>query len=465
MKSIVTLLHDCSSYVYSYLMKMRYLSRWFILSLDMSLCAIAFILSSVVLSRFVPSLATYSSVGLLMYEMLVVLMVQISCFIAMRTYRNVLRFSTYRDLAKLLLSQLGTFVTLLLVNLSSKQIFGTDLFTGVSLFAYIVSSTFLLGSLRIGVRIMFDVSFQSRQRKPLLILGTREVNISAWRMLKGDGKSTYRLRGFAEDNMGSSEKLIMGVPVVSIQDQEVVHRFIQKHGITHVLITSSEYVSLESSRVFATLSDWGLTLLQMPEVNLFQTPDADKVPMKLRPIHIEDLLNRKPIEMDSTHVSDSVTDRVVMVTGAAGSIGSELVRQLVRFKPSHLLLIDNAETPLHAIRVELESIAQGVPFTAMVLDVRNSQRLEQVMAQYQPKVVYHAAAYKHVPMMEDYPSEAIMTNVLGTKNVADACRKCGVERMGMVSTDMAVNPFNGMGCSTRIAEIDMQSLSSAIQEG
>ncbi len=444
---------------------MRYLSRWFILLLDLILCSIAFLFSSAVLSRFIPSLPAYGSVGLLFYQLLIVLTIQLCCFMVVRPYRSVLRFSTFRDLVRLLLCQLICVSVLLGVEAFTSQLMGRDLFVGLSFVVYFVSSLTLMSFMRIAVRVMFEISFQSRQRLPMLIMGDRDSNVNVARMLKGDLHSPYKIVGMAEEKLGSGEKMIMNVPLITFEDKEVVQRFIKEHGVTHVLVTSAAFLTADIAHVMMTLNDWGMKLLRLPKVDVMTAERDASEPLRIQPIRIEDLLNREPIVLTDEKVSECVRDNVVMVTGAAGSIGSELVRQLSHHAPKTLILLDNAETPLHAIKVELEAMPQQVPFITVVVDIRNALRMEQLISQYRPKVLYHAAAYKHVPMMEENPSEAILTNVMGTKIVADCCMKYGVERMVMISTDKAVNPSNVMGASKRIAEIYVQSLNTAKEEG
>ena len=260
---------------------------------------------------------------------------------------------------------------------------------------------------RIAVRVMCESSCQSRQRLPLLIVGNRDSNVNVARMLKGDLHSPYKIVGMAEESLGKGEKMIMNVPLITFENEAVVKRFMEEHGVKHVLVTAATFKHVDITKVMMTLNDWGVTLLQLPKVDVMAKERDASEPLRIQPMRIEDLLNREPIVLTDEKVSEFVRDNVVMVTGAAGSIGSELVRQLSHHAPKTLILLDNAETPLHAIKVELEAMPQQVPFITVVVDIRNASRMEQLISQYRPKMLYHAAAYKHVPMMEENPSEAI----------------------------------------------------------
>ena len=236
-----------------------------------------------------------------------------------------------------------------------------------------------------------------------------------------------------------------------------------KLGLGGILFTSETDAQNEQDGLIQMASETSVKILMVPSID--EVNGSNLLHYRVRQVKIEDLLGRPEIEISLKEIKENFRDRVIMVTGAAGSIGSELCRQLAGYGLKQLVLFDNAETPMHNIRLELEDTFKGLNFVPVIGDVRNTKRLDFVFRKYRPSVVFHAAAYKHVPLMEENPCEAVMVNVVGSKKVADKCLEYGVDMMVMISTDKAVNPTNIMGCSKRLAEIYVQSLGLALSEG
>lgn len=236
-----------------------------------------------------------------------------------------------------------------------------------------------------------------------------------------------------------------------------------KRGIDAVLFSSPAAARDERERLVKYCTEAGVRVLVAPPID--EVTDGRLMKQVVREIRIEDLLGRPEIRISLDEIREGVRGRTILVTGAAGSIGSELCRQLAGFGVGRLVLFDNAETPMHNIRLELEERHPDLTFTPVIGDVRMPERLNHAFATYRPQIVFHAAAYKHVPLMEENPCEAVLANVAGTRNVADLCLRYGVEKMVMISTDKAVNPTNVMGASKRMAEIYVQSLGQAIRRG
>ena len=287
-------------------------------------------------------------------------------------------------------------------------------------------------------------------------------------MIRSESNSRYRVVGFV-DNGNNQDKQIFGLPIYSTANSKLL-TILEKKQVQAVVVSPLKLKGGEVSNELNMFVDAGLQLLMIPKLTNYKDGDEMgefNVERNLRKIQIEDLLGRTPIEIDKSPIENMISDKVVMITGAAGSIGSEIVRQLSTFKPKKLILLDNAETPLHNVKLELTEKFNNIEYAFVIADVRMRDRIEAVFAEMRPNVVFHAAAYKHVPLMEDNPSECVMANVKGTCNVADMAVKYGVAAFVMVSTDKAVNPTNVMGCSKRIAEIYVQSLAKklALQGG
>jgi len=269
--------------------------------------------------------------------------------------------------------------------------------------------------------------------------------------------------GFIDDK-SNQNKQIFGLPIYSTKRKDIISS-LQKKRIKAIVVSPLKLNDNNIAKSLNCFIDAGFQILMIPRLMHYKEGDDISefdVEKNLKKIQIEDLLGRKPIEIDKGPIEKMISGKVIMITGAAGSIGGEIVRQLSLFKPKKLVLLDNAETPLHNMRLELTEKFQNIEYAFVIADVRMRDRIEAVFAECRPNVVFHAAAYKHVPLMEDNPSECVVANVMGSRNVADMAVKYGVDSFVMVSTDKAVNPTNVMGCSKRIAEIYVQSLSKKL---
>ena len=251
--------------------------------------------------------------------------------------------------------------------------------------------------------------------------------------------------------------------VYFVSDQAEFNRLVNRYNIKAILFTDYKVVKEESERLIRFCEKKKIRMLLLPSIDELQ---GGKIQLRTLPeVRIEDLLGREEIRINMEEIANSLRGKVVLVTGAAGSIGSELCRQLCHFGLKQLVLFDSAETPMHNIRLELEEKFPDVEFAPVMGDIRMIHRVESIYQRFHPQIVFHAAAYKHVPLMEENPCEAVHTNVYGTRNVADMAVKYEVDKFIMVSTDKAVNPTNVMGASKRLAEMYVQSLSIAISKG
>jgi FlaA1/EpsC-like NDP-sugar epimerase len=358
---------------------------------------------------------------------------------------------------------------LFVVDYSSFLFVGEGMFLRLEVVLYSIFAFLLLFGLRLFVKLFFDRFYlPSSKSKSIVVYGTRSAGISIAKMLRSDSESEYRVVGFIDDR-SNYNKEIFGLPIYSTVKEGVVSELLKKR-VSAIVVSPLKLNDRSTLKTLSKFIDSGFQILMIPSLMHYKEGDDISnldVSKNLKRIQIEDLLGRKPIEIDKTPIENMISGKTVMITGAAGSIGSEIVRQLSRFSPRKLVLLDNAETPLHNIKLEMMERFHDIEYAFVIADVRMRDRIDSIFAEMRPNVVFHAAAYKHVPLMEDNPSECVLANVKGTCNMADMAVKYGVDSFVMVSTDKAVNPTNVMGCSKRIAEIYVQSLAKKLskQEG
>ena len=385
-------------------------------------------------------------------------------FIALGTFRIIIRHASLRDAAKFFVAAALKDVFLVGYGLALPYIFkevphvsSTATCTGL-MFDYMFSLFLLLG-LRLFLIVSYDF-IKARVRnssncKSVLVYGTGDKSIAMIQRLQNSPH--YKINGFLVFGRSKSDYPLYGF--VNADDIKYLHSHADVDGI---LFTSNADAQGESDRLVKYCTESGVQLLVAPPIDEIGGRTART---SVHEIKIEDLLGRDEIKISMKEIRENFCGKTVMVTGAAGSIGSELCRQLATFGVKELVLFDNAETPMHNFRLELEDRFPDLKFTPVIGDVRLQERLDYVFRKYHPQVVFHAAAYKHVPLMEENPCEAVLVNVGGSRNVADKCLEYDVEKMVMISTDKAVNPTNIMGCTKRLAEIYVQSLGLAIERG
>ncbi len=451
--------------IFSHFSSMSYLPRWCVLLLDLLLSLIAFVVTIAICSSFfdldLPSTALTH-----WQQCVVILAVQLAFFWCFHTYSGIIRFSTFIDLVKVFTAVAATGATLLAVNFSVRYGYNVSLFLSSVIVVYCLVAFILLFSLRVGVKTIYDMMMQGKgKQKKVFIYGTQQTGLAIAKMLRSAGvESDYRPVGFIIDGKDEKLAILQGLHVYMLNEKLIT--IMRTKGVDSVIISPRKMKSLNPAKDLNIFLNNGIHILTMPQFSEWtegEQEDTKKKIAHIESIKIEDLLERPTIEIDTDNVSEIIRGQVIMVTGAAGSIGQEIVRQVLRFSPQAVILFEQAESPLHDLRLELRQLYPDGRIIAVVGDVRNREKLREVMQEYKPDVVFHAAAYKHVPLMEEYPNEAILANVLGTKNVADLSVEYGVKRFVMISTDKAVNPTNVMGASKRIAEIYVQSLFRHIQ--
>ncbi|MCR5325602.1 MAG: polysaccharide biosynthesis protein [Bacteroidales bacterium] len=383
-------------------------------------------------------------------------------FLAMRTYAIIIRHTSFKDLIKFAIA-LGGKVVMIMVSLLAFARVEYLSVVAVMLLSDFLLSLFMLLGVRLLMIFVYDV-YKSRVRevqkcKRVLVYGTSDKSESAISRFRNSPH--YNIVGVITPNSSLKHAKFADKSVYFFENEKDLDRLALSLSCTGVLFTKKSDARLENGRLVKFCSDLGMKVLMLPEVGELGEDRGGAI----REVKIEDLLGRDEIQISMPEIIAGFAGKTVMVTGAAGSIGSELCRQLATFGISKLVLYDNAETPMHNLRLELEESFPGLEFTPIIGDVRSLNRLDFAFRTHKPDVVFHAAAYKHVPLMEENPCEAVLVNLVGTSFVADKCIEYGVEKMVMISTDKAVNPTNIMGCSKRLAEIYVQSLGLAIEKG
>lgn len=378
------------------------------------------------------------------------------------TYSGVIRYSSFIDLQKIalaMLSGLGMIAIMKYVFNSNDWLFPIRM---RDLIVSALLATVLMWAMRVVVKVLYDNTFTQSSSRRAMVYGTAHGGVGLAKSIRNNN-SRYKLCGFISDGEDMSEHMLMGVKVY--HNDARLADVLKREDIDTVLIAPHKNEIIRNNEQMTDmLLRAGVTMMMMPSPKEWDGK-SDLDHNQLREVDILDLLPRDEIQIDIDAIGNQLSDRSIMVTGAAGSIGSELVRQLARFRPGRLILIDQAETPLHDIRLMMVRNWPEIEALTIVGDITNKRRMRDLFDRYRPEYVFHTAAYKHVPMMEDNPGESVRNNVQGTRNIADLAVEFGTRKFVMVSTDKAVNPTNVMGCSKRICEIYVQSLDKAIKNG
>lgn len=439
----------------------RYLSYWLVLFIDLFVAVLSLAIS-IVAVRYFGGGGAIDSIDA-MYIFVVDVPTTLLCFYLFRTYRHIIRHSSLKGLwsigVAVLLKAAIFFVLLHVVPLISMVERAIIMCVLLDLMICLVG---MIG-VRVAMILVYDwiVEHSNDRRKRVLVYGITDKSVALTTRLFQS--SHYRIVGFLTFGKKMSQYKISEHKVYYFRNEDDFEKVVEMGNVNAVLFASEDEVKQEKERLLQYCGDHKphpIEVLVAPQVDVFNA--GEKV--KMRNIRIEDLLGRDEIEINKEEIYNNFHNKVVMVTGGAGSIGSEICRQMAELGVSKLVIFDMAETPLHEIRLELEKKYPQLDFVPFIGDVRSAKRLQVAFDRYKPEIVFHAAAYKHVPLMEENPCEAVLSNVLGSKNVADLCVSNGVDRLVMISTDKAVNPTNVMGCSKRLAEIYCQSLGVAIAQ-
>lgn len=441
----------------------RYLSSKLILCFDLltsmaaSLSALVFIHMLVCPITHIPNFSLLWLIGAFIFSFI--------GFYLLKTYHSVIRHSTLREIAKFTVAVLGKEL-MLVVGVTIWRPTGME---DVHLIALVIFDGVITLCALIMLRVAMIVAYDAikrrykthKRRENVLIYGTGDKSVAQVTRLQNS--THYNVMGFLTYGPRLRNHTIANCRVFYFENEENMEYVKNRCDLDAVLFANNDEAKMEQERLIKYCVENNVKVLIAPPID--EVIDGKVMKQTIREIKIEDLLGRPEIEISMRDIIENFRDKTIMVTGAAGSIGSELCRQLATFGIKHLVMYDNAETPMHNIRLELEERYPELSFTPVIGDVRQKPRLDFAFRTYHPQVVFHAAAYKHVPLMEDNPCEAVYVNVAGSRNVADKCIEYDVEKMVMISTDKAVNPTNIMGCTKRLAEIYVQSLGLAIEQG
>ena len=394
------------------------------------------------------------------------------CFRIFHTYSGIVRYSTFVDLQRVTLANLTACVLCFLMNLAAGFADGDlahsfnqyFLLPGIfDLIRLFIVATLLLILVRMVVKTLFDRMRKDDTSKGAFIYGVKEGGVALAKSMQNQVSRPYLLKGFVSPDNDLSAKYLMNVKVYP-QDGNLVHEM--RHAGAKVLIVSplQTYQFRKQEELINQLIEAGIKIMMMPEAE--EWDGKSKLShQSLHEVEIEDLLPREKIEVDMEAIGKMLKGKRILITGAAGSIGSEMARQVAKFQPAELILVDQAETPMHDVRLYMNRKHHDLKVWTIVGSITNKEHMETLFSEHRPEYVFHAAAYKHVPMMEDNPAMAVQNNIYGTRVIADLAVKYGTKKFVMISTDKAVNPTNVMGCSKRICEIYCQSLNKAIEEG
>ena len=438
---------------------LNYMPRWFILIVDVAIsCFSAYVVIKV--SLLLKFNVTELALPVIARVLLIVIF-QFFFFTVFRTYLGVLRYSSFVDAIKLVLAVVANILFLYAIHFFSLGIWGFRIFHDSTLILYGILAFVLLFLVRLIVKTTYDfVSMNSQITTPVFIYGTKDAGVALAKMLKTATNNKYKLVGFVDTDKDITSKELMGVKVYDLTEKFVEKELAKKAKA--VIVTSAKMDVIDAKTDLDVFINHGLKVLRVPPLETWNEVGLNA--RQIKAVQIEDLLERPQIKLSTDNISTMLKDKIVLVTGGVGSIGSEIVRQCVSFSPSLIIILDNAESPMHDLLLNLKEKYPKQNFVGFLGDVRNMERMNLMMSTYKPDIVFHAAAYKHVPLIEENPSEGIQTNVLGTKIMADLAVKYGIKRFVMVSTDKAVNPTNVMGASKRIAEIYVQSLNKYQQK-
>lgn len=371
-----------------------------------------------------------------------------------KSYAGIVRFTGIDDAVKIFFTSLLNLSLIGIVNLIYHYNVGKNLVPYSVIVIFLFTSVFLLLFYRLLVKNIYTYYKSEISKKiNVVIFGAGYLGVSIKQALTADVKSKYRVVGFLEDDPKKVGKVVNGV---RIYQTRYLPKLVKSHNISEVIVSVRELSQQRKNSVVDVCLRYHLKVKVVPSIERLVSGDTNAG--KLREIKIEDLLGRSSIVMDDAQVNEFINGKRICITGAAGSIGSEIARQVLRYNPKELVLIDQAETALYDLELELKGNT-----CFYLADITDEARVQMILEQHRPQVIFHAAAYKHVPIIERNPSEAIKTNVLGTRVIADLAIKYGVGKFVMISTDKAVNPTNVMGCSKRIAEIYVQSLNNYLE--
>ena len=436
----------------------RVLPYWSILLVDCMIAILSYYLAYNVMYGIIQTIDNFKPLTM---SILASTALYLLCFLLFRTYRGVIRLSTFVDLQKISLAVAGGLVLTYLAGTVFQPASGGALLK-LSLPTLLLSALFaivLMWTARIWGKMLYESYQKRRKNVRVFIFGTNTGGVAIAKSINSQPQLPYRIAGFVSDVRDEWGHHLLGYKIYPADSR--LPEVMAKHGASTIVVSPLKTDSMmHNQELVQKYIDAGITLLVMPKAREWDGK-SNLNARQLSRVSVEDLLPRHQIEIDSTAIGKQLCGKRILITGAAGSIGSEIVRQVAKFGPDTMILIDQAETPLHDIRLMMHREWPELACQTIVADISNRERMTEIFRYYTPEYVFHAAAYKHVPMMEDNPKESIINNVKGTCILADLSVECGVDKFVMISTDKAVNPTNVMGCSKRLCEIYVQALDKA----
>lgn len=435
--------------------KLEIVPRWIIFTIDICLSVFALILAKVLKNNFIVeninALALYKSI-------LLIVVVNTFVFFNIKTFSGIVRYTSAQDSFRILFAIILSSLAIFFSNAIIIVLGGERILSNVTIIIYSLFSFLFLITYRVIVKYFFMYIKNAKLDKiRIIIYGAGEAGVATKRTFDHDAKVNKTIIAYVDDDLRKVGKTIDGVKILDAASLETL---IIKHEVDEIIFASYTIPTDRKEQIVDACLENDVKVLNIPPPDVWSR--SDRSTAQIQNLNIEDLLNRKPIHIDTEAIQSQLKGKRVLITGAAGSIGSEIVRQVLKFESGLIILCDQSETALHHLYLELEETHKEINFHAFIGDVKDERRMNFLFETFKPHYVYHAAAYKHVPMMEDNPAEAIKTNVLGTKTIADLSVKHGVQKFVMISTDKAVNPTNIMGASKRIAEIYVQSLNNSL---
>ncbi len=432
------------------------LPYWAVLAVD---CLICYLSGIFVFWMYYHGAVTLGNILLLSKTILIYMVFNLVGFRIFRTYSGVIRYSSFVDLQRV---SMAMGLSLVIAEVMHYVIYHWNLefvrLEGRQIAAMYLITTIGMISFRVLVKSLYDVMFNTDKGMRTLIYGVKAGGIGLAKNIRNQKPTMFRLKGFISHDSSMKGKMLMGAKVYFVRND--LAEVLKELNIQAVLVSPLQNEAFRNdTELQDILINAGVHIYMAPEVHEWKGDD-DFSEVQLKEISIEDLLPRDEIKVDMDAIGALLHGKRIMITGSAGSIGSEMVRQIVVYKPAELILIDQAETPQHEIRLMMHFNWPNIKAYTIVANIANKDRMESIFAEYHPEYVFHAAAYKHVPMMENNPSESVQNNIWGTKVIADLSVRYGVRKFVMISTDKAVNPTNVMGCSKRICEIYCQSLNN-----
>ena len=395
----------------------------------------------------------------LLYTALIYVLFSWIGFRVFHTYSGIIRFSSFVDLMRVAYGSILSLIIALIYSLV-MEFLGLSFLSILSQTETVISfviATLIMWAIRIVVKTLYDVSFSDSRALRVLIYGAKTGGIGLAKSINTQRPRRFVVRGFISHDNKAKHLLLMGRKVYNVSDN--IESIIKKAHIEAILVSPLRNRDFQQNQELQDLFIRNhVKIFMASNAKEWKEGEDDYSDVNLKQVSVEDLLPREEIRVDMKSVGEMLKDKCVFITGSAGSIGAEMVRQVARFKPSSMILIDQAETPQHDIRLMMDKDFPDIKAETLVTSISRVTRMDALFRKYRPDYVFHAAAYKHVPMMEDNPSEAVLNNIYGTKVIADLSVKYGVKKFVMISTDKAVNPTNVMGCSKRICEIYVQAL-------